>query len=90
MEEISGREVMKLGTKLKRWSLARCQNVKYINKLFSEDPERIEYLDDVNLVVMSKSNFIRLTNQANYETRLDSFLNRHFKVVENLIDMVNK
>lgn len=44
--------------KLKKWSLARCQNVRYVYGLFKQDPERIELLDDnkeFQLVIMTKS-----------------------------------
>jgi len=77
--------------KLNKWSLARCQNVNFIYRLFDEIPDRVEVIQDKDhskqLVLMDKVTLDRLLHNQNEDSRVEKFIDRHLKIVEGLLEL---
>ena len=73
--------------KLKKWTLARCQNKNFVYNLFRNDLKRIELLEDnefQDLVVMRKDFFENIYNEKeNTDIRL---IYEVLKAIENPTD----
>ena len=61
--------------KLKRWSLARCQNVEYIRRLWADKDMRVEHLEDVNLTLCKTEYLLALIKMASEHEKTDRAIN---------------
>ena len=79
---------MKYSNLLKKWTLARNQNGKYIDRIFLEDEKRVELLNNssTNLVILNLAYFEELTGDQP-QSDLRKLLTRHFNVVEKILDI---
>ena len=79
---------MKYGIKLRKWAQARNQNTRHVYKLFSDDPNRIEMLDDdigdpreTALLLMRRTTFEELiqivSNQKSLQLLIDALYHLH-------------
>ena len=75
--------------KLKKWSLARCQPVNYMARLFVNDPNRVEVLTDCTeqLVIMRRDTLDCLLDEKIRESKLENFTERHLKIVELMLSL---
>lgn len=62
---------------LKRWSLARCQNVNHINKLFQDKPERIEHMEDINCSLVNSDYLKALILIGKKYAEIDEIINKY-------------
>ena len=82
---------MRYSEVLKKWTLARNQNANYIDRLFLEDSTRVELLKNnaPDLVVLNRGYFEKLIDNQP-QTEMEKFLERHFSVVESLVNLLEK